>query len=49
MSIGTKPKYLEELIPRLKSIENKVSCFSYFQGGVRQMKEGNFKLVIIRN
>jgi len=44
--IWDNPKSVEELVPRLRFIENKQFWFSYFQGGVRQITEEDFGTII---
>lgn len=39
------PKSVEELVPKLKFIENKEFWFSYFQGGVRQITEDDHRII----
>ena len=46
IDIWHNPKYVEESVPKLKLIENKEFWFSYFQGGVRQIPEEDFKTLI---
>ncbi len=46
IDIWHNPKNVEELVPKLKFIENKEFWFSYFQGGVRQITEEDFKTII---
>lgn len=46
IDIWSIPKSVEELVPRLKFIENKEFWFSYFQGGVRQITEEDFRTII---
>lgn len=41
-----KPKHAETLIPLLSFIENKEYWFSYFQGGVRQISEEDYQVII---
>ncbi len=37
--------FVEDLVPNLKFIENKESWFAYFQGGVRQVSEDDFRTI----
>ena len=46
IEIWQKPKPVEELIPHLKFIENKQFWGAYLQGGVRQIPEEDFKIII---
>ena len=46
ISIWGNPKSVEELVPQLEFIENKEFWFSYFQGGVRQIKDDDFRIII---
>jgi len=46
VEIWHRPKSVEELVPRLKFIENKQFWGAYFQGGVRQITEEDFKTII---
>lgn len=46
IEIWHKPKSVEELVPHLKFIENKQFWGAYFQGGVRQITEEDFKTII---
>lgn len=39
------PRLVEDLVPSLKFIENKESWFAYFQGGVRQVSEEDFRTI----
>lgn len=43
--IWEHPRPVEELVPSLKFIVNKESWFAYFQGGVRQITEEDFRTV----
>ena len=47
IDIWHNPKNVEELVPKLKFIENKEFWFSYFQGGVRQITEDESKTIIV--
>jgi len=40
----TRP--VKDLLPSLKFIENKENWFAYFQGGVRQISEGDYRTII---
>jgi len=46
IEIWNNPKYVEELVPKLNFIANKEVWFCYFQGGVRQITEEDFKRII---
>lgn len=46
IEIWHKPKSVAELIPQLRFIDNKEFWGSYFQGGVRQITEEDFKTII---
>lgn len=46
IEIWHKPKSVEEVVPHLKFIENKQFWGAYFQGGVRQITEEDFKTII---
>lgn len=46
IDIWHNPKNVEELFLKLNFIENKEFWFSYFQGGVRQITEEDFKIII---
>ena len=46
IEIWDNPKSVEELVPKLKFIENKEFWFSYFQGGIRQITEEDFKIIM---
>lgn len=39
-------KPVEQLVPHLEFIENKEFWFSYFQGGIRQVAENDFKTIL---
>ncbi len=43
--IWDKPRGVEDLVPGLEFIENKKSWFAYFQGGVRQISEHDFRTI----
>jgi hypothetical protein len=43
--IWPQRKLVEELVPSLAFIENKSSWFTYFQGGVRQVTESDFRTI----
>jgi hypothetical protein len=45
IDVWHNPKYVEELVPKLNFIENKQFWFSYFQGGVRQITEEDFRAI----
>jgi hypothetical protein len=45
IQIWKTPHLVEDLIPNLKFIENKESWFAYFQGGVRQVSEDDFRTI----
>ncbi len=40
-----RPRPVEDLVSNLKFIENKKSWFAYFQGGVRQITENDFRTI----
>jgi hypothetical protein len=40
------PKSAKELVPQLRFIENKEYCGTYFQGGVRQVSEHDYRVII---
>lgn len=40
------PRLVKELVPALTFIENKENWYSYFQGGVRQLSEDDFLIII---
>ena len=42
-------RFVEDLIPNLKFIENKENWYVYFQGGVRQITEIDFRTIIQGN
>jgi len=46
IDIWHNPKNVEELVQNLNFIENKEFWFTYFQGGVRQITEEDFKTII---
>ena len=46
IDIWQKLRSVEELVPQLGFIENKQFWFSYFQGGVRQVTEEDFRTII---
>lgn len=46
IDIWDKPKSVQELVSRLRFIENKEFWFSYFQGGVRQITQEDFGTII---
>lgn len=46
IEIWSSRKSVRDLIPQLEFIENKEFWFSYFQGGVRQIKEEDFRTII---
>ncbi len=39
------PKAVKDLVPQLNFIENKDYWFAYFQGGISQIEEGDFKII----
>ena len=41
-----EPKYVKDLVPNLGFIENKESWFAYFQGGVRQLSDEDFRVIV---
>jgi len=45
VQIWDKPPRVADLVPRLKFIENKEFWFAYFQGGVRQISEEDFRTI----
>lgn len=45
IQVWTTPRSVESLLPDLKFIENKESWFAYFQGGVRQVSEEDFRTI----
>jgi predicted RNA-binding protein len=46
IDVWRSPKHVEEFVPKLKFIENKEFWFSYFQGGIRQITEEDFKTIV---
>lgn len=46
IDVWQNKKPVEELVPHLKFIENKEFWFSYFQGGVRQITEEEFRTIL---
>ena len=46
INIWDKPKLVEDLIPDLSFIDNKEFWFAYFQGGVRQITESDYRTII---
>ena len=46
IDIWSSPKSVEELIPKLGFIENKEFWGSYFQGGVRQVREEDYEVIM---
>jgi len=46
IDIWPRQKAIEELLPDLGFVENKEFWFSYFQGGVRQVTEEDFRVII---
>ncbi|MFN0159303.1 MAG: endonuclease NucS domain-containing protein [Bacteroidota bacterium] len=45
IQVWKAPHRVEDLVPGLKFIENKESWFAYFQGGVRQVSEDDFRTI----
>lgn len=45
IKIWDEPCCVEDLVPSLKFIENKENWFVYFQGGVRQLSEEDFRTI----
>jgi hypothetical protein len=45
IQVWNTPRSVESLVPHLKFIENKESWFAYFQGGVRQISEEDFRTI----
>jgi hypothetical protein len=45
IQMWSNPRSAEELVPHLDFIENKPSWFAYFQGGVRQVSEKDFRTI----
>ncbi|HLG93223.1 MAG TPA: endonuclease NucS domain-containing protein [candidate division Zixibacteria bacterium] len=45
IQVWSKPRLVEELISILSFIENKENWYSYFQGGVRQISENDFRAI----
>jgi hypothetical protein len=45
IQVWKTPHLVEDLVPNLKFIENKESWFAYFQGGVRQVSEDDFRTI----
>lgn len=45
IQVWNNSRSVESLLPDLKFIENKESWFTYFQGGVRQILEGDFRTI----
>lgn len=45
VQVWDAPRAVERLIPRLKFIENKINWGAYFQGGVRQISEDDFRTI----
>lgn len=43
--VWDSPRRVEDLAPKLKFIENKENWFAYFQGGVRQVSEDDFRTI----
>jgi len=48
IELWESPRLVKELIPALKFIENKENWGAYFQGGVRQLSEDNFRVIVDR-
>jgi len=46
IDVWNNPKPIEELVPKLNFIENKKFWYTYFQGGIRQITEEDFKTII---
>ena len=46
VQIWDSPRRIEDLVPNLDFIENKENWFAYFQGGVRQVSEDDFRTII---
>lgn len=46
IDIWGEPKPVEDIVPHLTFIENKEYWFTYFQGGVRQITEEDYKTII---
>ncbi len=40
------PRSVKDLVPVLKFIENKENWYAYFQGGVRQLSEDDFRAIV---
>ncbi len=46
IQIWDPPRLVKDLIPALTYIENKQNWGAYFQGGVRQLDEDNFRVIV---
>ncbi len=46
IQIWSKPRRVEDLVQDIKFIENKENWFAYFQGGVRQISEEDYRTII---
>lgn len=49
VELWESPRFVKDLIPSLKFIENKENWGAYFQGGVRQLSEDNFRAIVDRH
>jgi predicted RNA-binding protein len=49
IELWESPRLVKDLIPVLKFIENKENWGAYFQGGVRQLSEDNFRAIVDRH
>lgn len=45
IQVWDKPRPFETLVPDLKFVVNKEFCFTYLQGGVRQISEEDFRII----
>ena len=45
IQVWKTPHFVEELVPGLSFIENKENWFAYFQGGVRQVSEEDYRII----
>lgn len=48
IQVWDKPRFVKELVPALRFIENKLSWNCYFQGGVRQVPSEDFRVIVER-
>jgi hypothetical protein len=46
VDVWSNPEYVKEVVPKINFIDNKEFWYTYFQGGVRQITEEDYKIII---